>query len=502
MSSRIKFALAGLLSLSAVTAAFAQSAAPPSLPFHSVWGRLGAQAGDTGPGQAIPFAALSAQLFGGPQSANTIFAGPASGPVASAGFRALIGADLPVPSASTSGGVQSLTCATSNWFNTLSTSATSAGISISIASPAVITLANSFVAGQHVVFSTTGSLPSGLTAGTTYYVIPAGLSSSSFEVSATAGGLAVNTSGAQSGTHSLLAIGGVFGCTQPNFTDLAGSIAGGQIPTGTITSTMILDGTILNADINSAAAIALTKLATVAANTIVGSTAGGTPAALNGAQAGSVLCLPNRQVFTTGTNATYTTPTCNSALPTRIEWEMVGGGGGGAGSGTTPGAAGAGGNTCVNTSSPACTTPLFAANGGALGGTAVTNAAGGAAAGCDLGLTGGTGQNGTSVASQWGGAGGVSFFGGNGFGGAPGSTAGQAAQANTGSGGGGGGDGTTVNSGGGGGAGGYCRKLITSPASSYFYTVAAAGSAGGAGTSGVVGGAGAAGNIVATAYWQ
>ena len=37
-----------------------------------------------------------------------------------------------------------------------------------------------------------------------------------------------------------------------------------NIPTGTITSTMILDGTILNADINASAAIADTKLATIA----------------------------------------------------------------------------------------------------------------------------------------------------------------------------------------------------------------------------------------------
>lgn len=217
----------------------------------------------------------------------------------------------------------------------------------------------------------------------------------------------------------------------------------------------------------------------------------------------NTFCLPNRQIFTTGTNATYTTPTCNAVLPTRIEWEFVGGGGGGAGSGTTPGAATAGGSTCVNTSSPACTTPLFVTTGGALGSaSAGATAAGGTATSCDLGLTGGTGGGGTSLANQYGGAGGSSFFGGQGYPGSPGSTAGIAAVANTGSGGGGGGDAATANSGGGGGAGGYCRKIQTSPASSYFYTVGAAGAAGGAGTSGVVGGAGAAGLIIATAYWQ
>jgi hypothetical protein len=73
---------------------------------------------------------------------------------------------------------------------------------ISIASPAVITMTNTCAAGDMVVFATTGALPTGLTAGTTYYVISAGLSSSQFEVSTTLGGSAVNTSGSQSGTQT------------------------------------------------------------------------------------------------------------------------------------------------------------------------------------------------------------------------------------------------------------------------------------------------------------
>jgi hypothetical protein len=75
---------------------------------------------------------------------------------------------------------------------------------ISIASPAVITLPNNCIAGQEVFFATTGTLPTGLTAGTTYYVIATGLSVSSFEVSASAGGAAVNTSGSQTGTQTAL----------------------------------------------------------------------------------------------------------------------------------------------------------------------------------------------------------------------------------------------------------------------------------------------------------
>lgn len=75
---------------------------------------------------------------------------------------------------------------------------------ISIASPAVISLANhGLSAGNSVVFSTTGALPTGISAGATYYVISSGLGTNSFEVSSTPGGSAVNASGSQSGTHSI-----------------------------------------------------------------------------------------------------------------------------------------------------------------------------------------------------------------------------------------------------------------------------------------------------------
>jgi len=77
---------------------------------------------------------------------------------------------------------------------------------ISIASPGVITYANSFAANDPVILSTTGALPTGLTAGTTYYVSATGLSSASFSVSATPGGALINTSGTQSGTQSVTSI--------------------------------------------------------------------------------------------------------------------------------------------------------------------------------------------------------------------------------------------------------------------------------------------------------
>lgn len=73
---------------------------------------------------------------------------------------------------------------------------------ISIATPAVVTQANAYSGGEPVMFQTSGALPTGLTANTTYYVSTTGLSSTSFQVSATRGGASINTSGTQSGTQT------------------------------------------------------------------------------------------------------------------------------------------------------------------------------------------------------------------------------------------------------------------------------------------------------------
>src|SRR3990167_9165645 len=77
-------------------------------------------------------------------------------------------------------------------------------VTVTIASPGVFTLtAHGFGIGTVVYFSTTGALPTGLTAGTAYYVVKEGLTANAFEVSTTISGTAVNTSGSQSGTHTV-----------------------------------------------------------------------------------------------------------------------------------------------------------------------------------------------------------------------------------------------------------------------------------------------------------
>lgn len=80
---------------------------------------------------------------------------------------------------------------------------TTATVTITIASPGVISwAAHGLVAGAPVSFTTTGALPTGITAGTIYYVLASGLAAGTFQIGATPGGTAIVTTGTQSGVHT------------------------------------------------------------------------------------------------------------------------------------------------------------------------------------------------------------------------------------------------------------------------------------------------------------
>lgn len=211
-------------------------------------------------------------------------------------------------------------------------------------------------------------------------------------------------------------------------------------------------------------------------------------------------CAPNVQVLTTGSGATYTTPTCNGVLPLSLEVWAIGGGGGGGG-GASDGTTG--------TAGTATTFSTLTANGGAAGAKGGSSpGAGGTATGGDVNMTGNRGASGTSSISGSsnapGGIGGSSVLGGAGTGAYTAGT-GVNAVVNSGSGGGGGGmgSGATDLSGNGGAAGGYVKKLVTAPISAtYTYTVGAAGGGGNAGTGGSGGGNGGTGIISVMATWH
>jgi microcystin-dependent protein len=81
----------------------------------------------------------------------------------------------------------------------------SATSTMTIASPSVVTwTAHELSANDPVKFSTTGALPTGFVAGTTYYVVSASITTNTFQLSATAGGAAINTTGTQSGVHTAI----------------------------------------------------------------------------------------------------------------------------------------------------------------------------------------------------------------------------------------------------------------------------------------------------------
>jgi hypothetical protein len=72
---------------------------------------------------------------------------------------------------------------------------------VSIASPGVVTwTAHGLPNGTKVTLATTGALPTGLVAATTYYVVNA--ATNTFNLALTKGGTAIVTSGSQSGVHT------------------------------------------------------------------------------------------------------------------------------------------------------------------------------------------------------------------------------------------------------------------------------------------------------------
>jgi hypothetical protein len=69
-------------------------------------------------------------------------------------------------------------------------------VTISVASPAVVSwTGHGLIANMGIVFSGTGIIPTGITAGTTYYVSATALNANDFQISATIGGASINTSG-------------------------------------------------------------------------------------------------------------------------------------------------------------------------------------------------------------------------------------------------------------------------------------------------------------------
>jgi hypothetical protein len=76
-----------------------------------------------------------------------------------------------------------------------------ATVTMTIAAPGVVTWTGHALANDTpITFTTTGALPTGLTVGATYYAKV--VTADTYQIAATAGGVAITTSGTQSGTHT------------------------------------------------------------------------------------------------------------------------------------------------------------------------------------------------------------------------------------------------------------------------------------------------------------
>jgi len=89
---------------------------------------------------------------------------------------------------------------TATTYKLATTSGTTQNVNITIATPGVVSGDSAPANGDIVIFSTTGALPTGLVAATTYFAV--NRTSTTFEVAATSGGVAIDTSGTQSGIQT------------------------------------------------------------------------------------------------------------------------------------------------------------------------------------------------------------------------------------------------------------------------------------------------------------
>jgi hypothetical protein len=135
------------------------------------------------------------------QSANKIFAGPTTGSAATPAFRSLVGADLPNPSSSSLGGVQSKAAVASNFLTQISTS----GV-VSQAQPAFTDISGTVAAAQ---------LPN-----------PGASSLGGVESYASVSHQWINQ----------ISTSGVPSSTQPAFSDISGSVAATQLPNPSATT--------------------------------------------------------------------------------------------------------------------------------------------------------------------------------------------------------------------------------------------------------------------------
>lgn len=158
------------------------------------------------------------------QVSNSVWAGPTSGAAAAPAFRALVGADLPNPSATTLGGIQSIAAVASNWVRSISTSGVPA-----LSQPAFSDISGSITPSQFSNQSANTHLSgptSGGAASPTFRAL-VGADLPNPGLSALGGIQAINA--VSSNWIRSISTSGVPALSQPAFSDISGTIASSQI---------------------------------------------------------------------------------------------------------------------------------------------------------------------------------------------------------------------------------------------------------------------------------
>lgn len=110
-------------------------------------------------------------------------------------------------------------------------------VTVTIAAPGVFTWnAHGLAAGSRIQLTTTGALPTGLTAATTYFVVSP--TANTFSLSATRGGAAITTTGTQSGVHTATTL------PEPSIDYCTGLILGARIGGGGANDVLTVSATL------------------------------------------------------------------------------------------------------------------------------------------------------------------------------------------------------------------------------------------------------------------
>lgn len=206
-----------------------------------------------------------------------------------------------------------------------------ATVTITIASPGVVSWAShgflnstTEIDACPVVFTTSGALPTGITSGTVYYVVPSSIAAGSFQIATTVAnalaGTSINTSGTQSGTQTGTAGAALATTTAKDMTGLSltagdwdcwASLVRGLAATTSVTQ--LKTSIVQTTGTDGVLATGTRTQLSVAANVMAADTAGMVGPIRQSLSATTTVFLDADDTFTVSTNKAYGLLACRRA---------------------------------------------------------------------------------------------------------------------------------------------------------------------------------------------